>query len=165
MYQYSQDEVLSCLTNAPNLNAAVKRYLKLEDAGAEDDARFVKALRAAAKSGKEPPLKNLVEKALPKYERQFYLIVRSAYDQPVSDIVEAIFENFAEDFNATYSLEGDKLSFTEEAEFHRISQQALRKIDEMISEKALPNVNFLRNAVAVTLFEPGVLEHIKFSST
>ncbi len=162
MYPYSEEEALQCLISAPNLNAAAKRFLKNEGASGDDNIRFGKAFRNAAKNPKEKQLREFVQKALPKYEQQLFLIVKYAYDEAFTEIVEQIFERYAEQFNDTYEIDGEQISLTDEARFHEISQKAIAEIDELIETRPTPNNNCMRNAVCITLFEPLVLKQIRF---
>lgn len=161
MYRYELEEAAECLRCSKNINAALKSFLKHEVQKGDPSARFIKGLKAASAAPRREALTEFLEKALPKYEPHLFLVLRYAHQQEVEEILDAVIQNHAEAFNATYSLNRPEIEVTDRASFEKIAKQALDEIREKLEATPLPRSNVMRNAIAFSLFERPVLHQVE----
>jgi len=161
MYSYKREDLIAAFSAAPNINSALKGFLKHEVTKGDQSAKFVKAFRVAATAKNPEQFVEFVQKALPRYERHFFLIARHAYSAEVEPMLDVVIDQYAEEFNQSYDGEGENVSVTDRKKFDSIAKSALQALDgELEKSSMLPNNNFMRNMLVFSLFEEGVIKNI-----
>ncbi len=160
MYPYSQEDIVTCIQAAPNMNSALKSFLKNEMQKGDPASKFIKAFKAALQSKAPQALESFLQKALPKYEAHLYLVSRHAFGQECDTIIDHVITNYAEDFNNTYSTTETTIEIGDREKFEELAQQALNDIGEKMNELGVPSSGFMKNAIAYSLFEPLVLQEL-----
>ena len=160
MYSYAREDLLGAFKAAPNMNAALKGFLKNEVTRGDQAAKFVKSFRAALSSKSPDAFDLFVDKALPRYERHFLLVARYAYSETIEPILDQTIQTHAESFNETFTIHNNVISITDKKNFDTIARLALQELDASLEQSPLPRSNFMRNVLIVSLFEPEVIENI-----
>ncbi|MCB0354300.1 MAG: hypothetical protein KDD64_12270 [Bdellovibrionales bacterium] len=161
MYHYELNEAADCLRSAKNINAALKSFLRHEVQKGDPSARFVKGLKSAATAPRKESLVEFLEKALPKYEPHLFLILRYAFQEEVEGILDQVITTHAEEFNKTYSSDGNTIEVVDRQGFEKIASHALSQISDQVNKSDLPKSNLMKNAVAFSLFERPVLREVE----
>ena len=162
MFKYSSDDVLSCLLEAKNLNAAAKKFMKGDTSGDPRTAKFIKAFRDVAKTPKKERLQNFVEKTFENYPEHLLVACRNAYGNQIDSILDPLIETYAENFNATYSQSTPAaITISNEEQFSTIGKSAVDAIISSLKTSELPNNKFMQQTVAHSLFDRVVLEELE----
>jgi len=160
MYPYEQKDLITAFQAAPNLNAALKGFLKSQVQKADQTSKFIKSFRASITSKSPGALESFIENSLPRFERHFFLIGRHALSAETESILDQVIEKYADDFNKTYQSQGSSISVNNRDEFNSIAKQALRDLDGGLEQSKLPNNNFMRNVLVYSLFDEQVMGEI-----
>jgi len=160
MYPYEQKDLITALQSAPNLNSALKGFLKSQVQKGDQTSKFIKAFRVATTSKTPGALENFIDKSLPRFERHFFLIARHALSTETEVILDQVIEKYAEDFNKTYQLQGSAITVSNKEQFDSIAKQALNDLDNGLEQSKLPNSNFMRNVLVYSLFDEQVIHEI-----
>lgn len=162
MFEYTAAEAANSLIKAKNLNAAIKKLIKLEGEKDERTLRFVKSFKAIAKMPKEERLADFITKALPNYKEHLYIITRNAFFDETEVVLEQLIDTYAEKFNETYDHDGSGVITVKDQEnFKKIAKDAINQMSKLIESSSLPNNNFLKATITYTLFDRAVLEELK----
>jgi hypothetical protein len=161
MYELTATHVLTAFSKAGNLNAAIKAYLKLQNANSDPKSvRFAKTLREISNSGNKERLSNYVTAQFDEQRDALYSIAACAHSETIGAVNSQIAEKYCDEFNATYSLEGEKLEITKSKDFDRIAREALALVDQLLKQKDADNAAFLKAVAVNQLFERNVLAEI-----
>jgi hypothetical protein len=157
MLPYSVEDVQEALSKAKNLNAAVKKFLKVEVGRDVKAERFAKSMREVA--GSSDRLATFVKNSLPDYEAHLLVLTRHAYQEPFGSIAQEITDTFAEEFNATYTRnEKGEPSITDKAGFKRIAGESLKRIEAGLEKGELPKNGFMKNVLVHWIFEKDLVD-------
>lgn len=154
------DEVVGVFSGAKNLNAALKSFLKREVQGNATVERFAKDFRAAASSGRAPVLSAFIQRHYPAHEVFLSAVVRYAYPELFDSTISAIYAAHAEEFNKTYSQDGESIKVSDRAKFAAIVQQVDGLIEAAVKGQGMTPNSFWRRAFLMGIFEPAVLKEI-----
>ena len=164
MLPYTNKEIVDCFLSAKNPNSAVKTFLKKEVKKGDQAGKFAKTFRSvltSADTQKESRVGGFVEKYLPDYEMHFISIASYAHPEIVENVANEIIDQFAEEFNETYEMDGDDLKVKDKTNFDRIGKQSLGIIDSKLTEHGFGSNAFLKNVVMVSIFDYKVLEVVE----
>lgn len=160
MLDTTLEEAQSAFDAAKNVNSAVKNFLKREGNTNPALARFAKDFRTAATSGRAESLQAFVAKHYPAQELPLLVIARYAHSEFVEQVAYQIIDQHAEAFNKTYSSSEDGVTVKDEKEFLAIVKQVLKTINDSLKSKELPQSNFMRRIVAMSVFDEQVFAEV-----
>jgi hypothetical protein len=158
--QYTSQDVCDAFASAPNLNSALKSFLKREVRRGDHTEKFIKNFRKAALTGKEASLKLFFESHLPAYQQHVLLLAGYANGEAINTIAGDIIDRYADEFNATYVEKEKSIDITKPAEFERITKDVMVLISEGLIGKELPDSMFMKLVVINTIFEDKVIEKL-----
>ena len=161
MLPYSNKEAIECITGAPNMNSAIKGFLRNEVQKGDPIAKFIKSLKTTVASKNPDALPQFIEKALPKYEVHLFLITRHAYHQATDEILDNIISTYAEAFNETFSITGEEIHVSDRARFETIAKNAIEQMGTSLKENDLYHNGFMLNAIIYSLFEGPVIKELR----
>ncbi len=168
MYQFDATHVVDAFTRAKNLNSAVKAFLKHQ--GSKQDpksVRFAKDLREVVQSGSAERIKGLVTSQFDSHRDTLISVAACAHTELITEIIGKIADTYSEEFNATYSHDGEVIKVIEAKNFEKIAKDAIKQIDSTLKERGWQDTNFLKAVVVNQLFDSPVLvelEHRKLLS-
>jgi hypothetical protein len=160
MLKSTVQEVQESFAAAKNLNSALKNLLKKESSGTPQIASFAKEFRAAAGSGKSGPRDLFIEKNYPEKELYFMGAIRYAFPELIESTVGSIIGKYADEFNATYEREEDKITVKDAAAFKKIVKAVHEIVKKDLTAAEVPNNPFMQNALLATVFEVDVLAEV-----
>ena len=160
MLGYQSSEVVEAIHSAPNVNSALKNFLRNEIQKGDPAAKFVKKLRTLASAKSSEALQSFIDQSLPKFEKHLFVIARYAHGNAVAEISSAIVENFAEDFNATFEKKGDGVEVLNKEKFSEIVSQVVKNIESRLEQGSLPQGGFMKSLMLDWIFEPEVLPEV-----
>lgn len=158
MLSYSSEDIVEIFQKAPNLNAAVKSFLKREVNKGDPAEKFAKAFKSAC--GQEERLKTFITKQHERFQREFMLLANYAHADFIGDVSEEIITTHSESFNETYSREADSVKITDQGEFNNIIKKAFSIVDHACKSKGFPSSGFLKNVFIATVFDEDLIEHV-----
>ncbi len=158
MLECTVDDIYDVLVKAPNINSAVKNFLKKEAKKGQPSEKFAKSLRDAFGSKNEERAKRFIDDSMTPHMSYIYSITCYAYFEFVSKLAEAIVNKFADDFNSTFEIVDEKVNFKDEKKFKTISEQALKIINENLNEFGFTDSNFMKNVALISVFERPVID-------
>ncbi|RMD84606.1 MAG: hypothetical protein D6808_06730 [Candidatus Dadabacteria bacterium] len=150
-------EVLSC---ARNLNAAIKNCLKREVPKGDPQEKFLKKLRECWKREGQERKEHFIRKEGGAYRESLLILACYAHSDFVKGISEKLVEKYADEFNETYEIKGEGISFKDAKQFKNLVKEILNEIKEGLKEEGLPQNPFMLNAVMAFIFEEPVLKVI-----
>jgi hypothetical protein len=161
VYEFNTEQVFAAFNKAPNINAAIKNYLKrwATNQGPEA-ARFAKDLREVMTGRAPEAAKALIDKNLSKRRDTLLAIGACAHAELIDQVTAAIIEQYADDFNATYSAAGESITVNKERDFEAIVEKALAQIEKLLAAQELPDSKFLKAIAVSAIFEPAVLKEM-----
>jgi len=154
------DEVVGVFSGAKNLNAALKSFLKREAQGNAAVERFAKDFRAAVASGRPLALAAFIQRHYPAQEVFLSAVVRYAFPDLFDATINSVYTAHAEQFNSTYSQDGESIQVTDRARFDSIVQQVDGMIEAAVKAQGMTPNPFLRRAFLMGIFEPAVLREV-----
>lgn|GEM_PF-2031195 len=160
MYSYEREDLISAFRSAPNINSALKGFLKSEVTKGDQTAKFVKSFRTAATAKNQDVFDQFVERTLPRFEPYFFLIARHAHSSEIEPILDKTIAQYADEFNLSFESDGDTIKVTDSDKFLSLAKLALADLSEQLSESSLPNNCFMQNVLVYSLFEEGVIEEL-----
>lgn len=158
MLECTADDIYEALDKAPNVNAAIKNFLKREGKKGDPSERFAKGLRQVFSTNNEVLRKKFINDTMPQHLNYFYSVACYAYFEFVSKLAENIVNQYADDFNNTFEIVENKLNFKDRAKFDAISAQALDMMDAELKELNFSGSQFMRNVALISVFEQPVIE-------
>ncbi len=162
VFDYTREEIQHSFKSAPNINAALKNFMKQEIEKGDSAAKFVKALKTALQSKSPDALPELLDRALPKYETHTFVISRYAHNDCIEPLLAKIIEEYASDFNNCYQTDGaSQIEISDKATFEKIARDVEKLTGQHLQESNLPENGFMKNSVFYSLFEPLVLQELK----
>ena len=157
MQQISLEEVDTAFASAKNLNAALKNFLKREAQGNRNIEQFAKEFRAAAATGQ---VSSFLGRAFPKFEIYLFAVVRYAYAEEFTRIVQKVVDKYADEFNATYSV-GDKgITVLDKLRFSAIAKEVDAIIETDLGAAGVPANAFMKRAAMQAIFDAAVLTEV-----
>ncbi len=160
MLDYTIADAVNCLKKANNLNAAVKHFLKREVRSGDPSEKFAKELREIIERDNSEATKRFFDKHIPRFERQLFAIGGYAHWDFIGALIERIGTKHADQFNATYAVNGESIEISDQAKFDSIAKLAISDVDHELANKGFPDSKFLKNVILSTLFEPAVLRAV-----
>ncbi len=151
--------IVACFRRAPNINAAMKSFLKREVKKGDGAERFVKDLREALLSENEDRAVAFVERKLEPFEAHLVALGGYLHAQFVTEVAGAIVEKFADEFNASYEVRGDELALRNEKRFHEIVREVLESIQGHIEAHGLSSY-FMTCVLLNAIFDRPVLVRV-----
>jgi hypothetical protein len=160
MLDTNVDEIDGALAAAKNLNAALKKFLRVEGTSSPQVNAFAKDFRGAVSRGRPEAVRGFIEKNFPKRELYFLGVVRYAHAEFFEGVLGDVFREYADRFNATYEKTSSGVKLSDEKEFSSIARAVLDMVSERIKAAELPESNFLKKAMLVSIFEQEVLAEV-----
>jgi hypothetical protein len=142
------------------LNAALKNFLKIEIRNGDPAGRFVKDFRSVFDSPDQGTLERFLDRSRPKFDRHLIGIGGYAHSETVQNIVGKVADKYADEFNTTYTLSGEKLDVTNQKRFDEIGKESFAMIDSELTACGHPGSDYLKNVVLVSIFHQSVLERL-----
>ncbi|MCB0340218.1 MAG: hypothetical protein KDD53_11470 [Bdellovibrionales bacterium] len=158
MLEFKAQDAFECLSKAKNFNAAVKGFLKREVQGNADVGRFAKQVRDFVVKGREEPFVEFVKKQRQNAEWYLYALGSYAFFDFISEVSEAVFDEYAQEFNATYDIDNGAVSFKDKSKFESIARQALELIDTQLKGSEYPKSDFMRNVLLTSVFDRALMD-------
>ncbi|MDZ4786037.1 MAG: hypothetical protein SGJ02_08170 [bacterium] len=158
MNECTADDITEVLKKAPNVNSAIKNFLKREVKKGDSSEKFVKSLRDVLLSKNETAARDFISGALPKFLNHIYSIACYAYFESMSKLAENIVEKYADDFNATFEIIEGKVKYKDEKKFKVISSEALKIIHETLAAQGFAESAFMKNVALISVFERPVID-------
>lgn len=160
MFNYTSDDIYTAFEAAPNLNSALKNFLKREIRKGDPAEKFVKSLRKLAGSGNAAAMKAFFEKSLPVYHQHILLLAGYANADAVNAISETVIEAHAETFNETYDTSEDGISIKDREGFESIVGNVDTMLSNGIKEHGLPESPFMKLVLVNSIFEDQVMAEV-----
>jgi len=159
VFSFSSEDVVGTLKKSPNINSAIKNFLKRQAAqGGESSARFAKDLRDKILSKQDSSALLFVDKNVEKFAPHLLAIGAYAHAELVDSVAGKIVTKYADDFNATYSSNGEEVTITNQDKFNTIMTNAASEIDADLKTGGFEDSQFLRAIVLNAIFEQPVLK-------
>lgn len=158
MLECTADDITTCLLKAPNINAAVKNFLKREVKKGDPAEKFAKNLKDILTSSDEKRSLQFISEAMPKFVNHLYSVACYAYFDVVGKLASSVVEKYADDFNATFEVNDGKLSYKDEAKFKKIADEALAILRTGLKENGFGDSPFMKNVTMLSIFERPVIE-------
>lgn len=158
--EISPTQVEEVLSAAKNLNAALKTFLKREARSENAVEAFVKSLRNVVARDRDGELLSYIEKHYENNEVHFAILAAYAFPELQDSVISAVYDQYGEDFNATYERRDKVIHITNPARFSSISRQVVTKIEEGLDQAGIPRNNFSVYSLLATIFEPDVLVQV-----
>ena len=95
-----------------------------------------------------------------KYQPAFLVLSRYVHNQALSEIASDIIEQYAEEFNESYTPGEDTIEITDSATFERIVNAALADMKSGLSERDLPSSPFMQNLLIDWIFDEAVAKEV-----
>ena len=161
MLDYATSDVLEVFEASPNMNAALKNFVKREVTKGDPGGPIAKSLKQVLASKDTSRIEGFLNKH--KEENGGYLLAIGGYAhlEFITIISEHIVDNYAESFNETFESDGTECKVTDDKEFKKIATQALDEIAEAIDNAELPKNPFMQSVVYNAIFEDAVFEKVK----
>ena len=154
-------EVVEVFKQAHNINAAIKKLLKQEVRRGSSEERFFKDFRNVVVSPRAADLlEPFIERHYASEGRYFMVVAGYLYDEAMVDISGKIIDRYADDFNTTYEQRESEIEIKDEARFAAIAKEALKLIEEGLTEHHLPTSGFLKQVLVNRLFNPEVIREL-----
>lgn len=160
MLDYTSEDVVNALVSAKNSNSAIKKFLKNELQSDPKSERFIKDLRNVLLSKDNDYKVNFIEKNLSSYEPHLFVLARYAYAEQINIIAEQITSKYAEEFNSTYSPDGDAIKIINKDKFSKIIKEVNSIIEEGLASNALSSSGFMKNVLLHQIFDKNVLVEV-----
>jgi hypothetical protein len=160
MLTYTNAEIVETLRAAKNINAAVKKFLKAEGDANPRAARFAKSLRDAFASRSPVFGEKFIETYRADYEIEILALTKYAFADQIVAISSQVIEKYADVFNETYAVDGDKFSFTDEKKFKEIVLEVLAIVDGSLKALSIPQSAFTKNTLIYSIFDPIVAKEV-----
>ena len=165
MLPFTNEDAVAVLMKAPNLNSALKNFLKREIKAGDPAGRFIKDLKSLSSSIQIKPFEDYVAQSRPAFDNHLLVIGKYAQVDQVNNIVGLIVEQYAEDFNSSYQTEelaegAQKIAVTDKPKFEKIVKAAVDIISKEQATAGYPDSNFFKNLVLLSVFDRPVLDHI-----
>lgn len=160
MLPFTTEDATAVLKKSANLNSALKNFLKREIKAGDLGARFVKDLKDLSASAQSKLMEEYISKSRPAFESHLLAIGKYAHTDGVNDIVGAIVDRYAEEFNATYDTKDDKIVVSNHAKFKSIVAEAMMLIDTMQQSSGFGGSTYYKNLVILSVFDKPVLEYL-----
>lgn len=160
MIEFSSDEIYQAFESAPNLNAALKNFLKREVQRGDPVEKFIKNLRKVSTGRNSAAMKLFIDKNLPDYQQHFLLLAGYANADAVNSISEKVIEKHADAFNATYQESDSGIDITDRAQFEAITREVVTTVENGIKDHKLPGTQFMKLVLANSIFEDKVLKEV-----
>ena len=161
MLTYSTQDVATTFEASPNLNAALKSFLKKEGTKAPGVERFSKEFRKQATSMRAGAVELFVQQNTPKYDSYFLALSRYALPDVFNTVIESTFEEYAEPFNQTYETTAEQITVTNQKEFSEIAHKVYESLSPKLKNcSELDQNEFIKKALLLCIFEPNVLVEV-----
>lgn len=160
MFNFSSDDIYKAFEAAPNVNAALKNFLKREVQKGDPVERFVKDLKKAFSNNNPTAIKVFIDKSLPDYNQHFLLLAGYANAEVVNEISESVISAHAEAFNETYDTDDSGITVTDRATFDTIIGDVVRIIDNGLKEHKMPESQFMKLVLVNSIFEDSVMKEV-----
>ena len=160
MLDYNVEDVVSVFDASPNVNAAIKGFIKREVTKGDPGGKLAKSLAQVLASKDNDRITGFINKHKDENAGYLFAIGGYAHLEFITIISEQIVDNYAEDFNETYESDGTECKVTNKAEFKKIAGAALKEIDEAIDNAELPENPFMKNVVYNAIFEDAVFTKV-----
>lgn len=160
MEQYTTSDIVGAFEAAPNLNAALKNFLKREIRRGDPTERLAKSFKVAISSKRADARREFIEKHADTNARFFLAVGKYAYGSSVDAISEDIISRHAEAFNATYDRSDDGVTVTDRDGFNRIIQMVRAELEEGLQSHGLPNSGFMLSILHHWIFDEDVLQEV-----
>ncbi len=165
IFSYSAEDALAALRAAPNVNSAIKNFLKRQVQQDPQGARFVKDLKTILSSPRDEPALAFIEKHLSRFSPHLLAVGAYAFNEVVEKVSSGVVQNYADKFNETYQhsdqvadgVEASNIKVTNEADFSKIMKEAVAMVESNLREQDQESP-FLRAILLNAIFEPPVLE-------
>lgn len=149
-------EIAQNLRRSPNINAAVKSFLKREVKKGDGAERFIKDLRDVLLSKNEQLAAEFLERRLSQYEPYVVALGGYAHADFVTALAGRIVEKYADEFNATYQVWGESVTVADPQRFNQIVGEVLKLVADEIDQKGLPGY-FMKCVILNAIFDRPVL--------
>jgi hypothetical protein len=158
VFSFSSQDVVETLKKSSNINSAIKNFLKRQAAqGGESSARFAKDLRDVLLAKQDTGALLFIDKNSEKFSPHLLAIGAYAHAELVDKIAGKIVTKYADDFNTTYSSNGEEVKVSNQTKFNSIMKNAASEIGADLEESGFAESQFLRAIVLNAIFEPPVL--------
>lgn len=158
MLDCTASDINTCLRKAPNVNSAVKNFLKREVKKGDAAEKFAKTLREILSSPDEARSLDFITASMPKFLNHLYSVACYAYFEPIGKLASSVVEKYADGFNATFEVQNDALVYKNEGEFKRISDEALAILRAGLKDMGFGDSLFMKNVTMLSIFERPVIE-------
>jgi hypothetical protein len=159
VFSFSSEDVVGTLKKSANINSAIKNFLKRQAAqGGESSARFAKDLRDVLLSKQEAGALTFVDRNVEKFSPHLLAIGAYAHAELVDKVAGKIVTKYADDFNSTYTSNGEEIKVSNQTKFNSIMKNAASEIGADLEESGFADSQFLRAIVLNAIFEPPVLK-------
>ncbi len=159
MLECTAEDIAQCLKKAPNINSAIKNFLKREVKKGDPAEKFAKSLRTVMSAPTEGAALKFVEESLPKFQNHLYSVACYAYYEFVSQLAGSVVEKYADDFNATFEInEEGQLKYKDETKFKTISDKALEILRKGLNDAGFGGSPFMKNVTMISIFERPVID-------
>ena len=154
------------LSQARNLNAALKKLLKIEGEKDDKTLRFIKGFRDLIKripnkGDSTPVIADFVARTMPEFKEHLLVVGRNAFFEQIEVVLTEVIEKYADDFNLTYDHDGSgEITISDEDRFLKLANEAVNRISELIKESTMPDNSFIKSSVLYALFDPTVLAEL-----
>ena len=157
---FTTQDAVTVLKKSENLNAALKNFLKTEIRNGDPAGRFVKDFRDLIDATDSSRLEGFLDRSRTKFETHIIGVGGYAHAELVREIVANIADKYAEEFNSTYTISGDKVDVKNQKRFDEIAKEAFAIIEKELASRGFDGSVFLKNVVLVSIFDRGVLTKI-----
>lgn len=163
IFAFSAEDALAAFRAAPNVNSAIKNFLKRQTQPDPHGTRFVKDLKAALASSRDESALSFIEKNLSRFSPHLLAVGAYAFNELVESISTEIVETHADQFNETYEADeharetSPAIKVKDEAAFARIMKVAVGEVEAALAQQSNSSP-FLRAIVLNSIFEQSVLE-------
>ncbi len=161
MLPYTVSHILDAFAKAKNLNASMKNFLKREVKRGDPAEKFTKDLRDVLLSDDVNRSEQFFAKHLPKYESHLFVAAGYAHYDLVNGLAASIVERYADDFNATYEVQDEKLTYKDRPNFEKLAKEAITLISAGLKPSGLDGSPFMLNVVFVSIFTREVIGAIE----
>jgi hypothetical protein len=158
MLKYTNADVVQAFQSASNINAAVKKFLKMEGDANPRAARFAKSLRDAFTSKLPTIGVRFIDTYRDQYEIELFALAKYVYGDQILAISNQVIDKYSDEFNTTYTVANDKISVTNRKRFDEIVKEVFVIIEASLKAASMPQSPFIKNTLIYSIFDPIVAE-------
>jgi vacuolar-type H+-ATPase subunit E/Vma4 len=153
------DEILETFKAIENLNSTLKQVLKKESKKGSALEKFIKTMRKITDLRQhEEQLNAFLSKYGLANIGPCAVIARYAFNSSVEEIGNKIVENYGDQFNETYTSDGENITVSNQSTFESILKKVKEEILQNLNAKNLPNNSFIHFILYDSIFDPAVFK-------